>query len=70
MKAALAGPGGEVLHRARRATGRAQGPDAVVAGILDFAAELRAYGAERFGTPASAAGVAVPGIVDEAHGVA
>ncbi|MEU1102866.1 ROK family protein [Streptomyces tibetensis] len=70
MKAALAGPGGEVLHRARRATGRAQGPDAVVAGILDFAEELRAYGTEHFGTPASAAGVAVPGIVDEAGGVA
>nr|WP_202458183.1 ROK family protein [Streptomyces sp. SID5464] len=70
MKAALAGPRGEVLHRARRATGREQGPEAVVAGILDFAAELRAYGTEHFGTPASAAGVAVPGIVDEARGVA
>ncbi|WP_405506135.1 ROK family protein [Streptomyces purpurascens] len=70
MKAALAGPGGEVLHRARRATGRDQGPDAVVAGILDFATELRAYGAEHFGMPAAAAGVAVPGIVDEAEGVA
>ncbi|MEU2268800.1 ROK family protein, partial [Streptomyces olindensis] len=69
MKAALAGPEGEVLHRARRATGRAQGPDAVVAGILDFAAELHAYGTEHFGTPAAAAGVAVPGIVDEARGV-
>ncbi|MEU4487393.1 ROK family protein [Streptomyces purpurascens] len=70
MKAALAGPGGEVLHRARRATGRDQGPDAVVAGILDFATELRAYGAEHFDMPAAAAGVAVPGIVDEAEGVA
>ncbi|MER7404032.1 ROK family protein [Streptomyces sp. NPDC000070] len=70
MKAALAGPEGEPLHRARRPTGREHGPDAVVAGILDFAAELRAYGAEHFGTPASAAGVAVPGIVDEARGIA
>ncbi|MFI6856871.1 ROK family protein [Streptomyces sp. NPDC050416] len=70
MKAALAGPQGELLHRARRPTRREHGPDAVVAGILDFAAELRAYGAEHFGTPASAAGVAVPGIVDEARGVA
>ncbi|MDT0388296.1 ROK family protein [Streptomyces dubilierae] len=70
MKAALTGPEGEVLHRARRATGRAEGPDAVVAGILDFAAELRAYGTEQLGTPASAAGVAVPGIVDEAEGTA
>ncbi|MEV7079436.1 ROK family protein [Streptomyces sp. NPDC093516] len=70
MKAALTGPRGEVLHRARRATGRAQGADAVVAGILDFAAELRAHGIEQLGTPASAAGVAVPGIVDEAGGIA
>ncbi|NEC38761.1 ROK family protein, partial [Streptomyces rubrogriseus] len=52
MKAALAGPGGELLHQARRATGRERGPEAVVAGILDFAAELRAYGADRFGEPA------------------
>ncbi|GAA2612285.1 ROK family protein [Streptomyces roseoviolaceus] len=59
-----------MLHRSRRATGRDQGPDAVVAGILDFVTELHAYGAEHFGTPAAAAGVAVPGIVDEARGVA
>jgi glucokinase len=70
MKAALAGPEGELLYQARRPTGREQGPDAVVAGILGFAAEVRAYGAEHFGTPASAAGVAVPGIVDEARGIA
>ena len=70
MKAALVGASGELLHRARRATGRERGPDAVVEGILDFAAELRAYGAEHLGEPASAAGVAVPGIVDEQHGVA
>ncbi|MBQ0829270.1 ROK family protein [Streptomyces tagetis] len=70
MKAALAGPGGELLHEARRATGRDRGPEAVVAGILDFAAELRAHGADRFGEPARAAGVAVPGIVDEESGTA
>ncbi len=70
MKAALAGPEGELLHRARRPTGRENGPGAVVAGILDFAAELRAYGVERFGESAVAAGVAVPGIIDEAHGTA
>ncbi|MFF7288271.1 ROK family protein [Streptomyces griseorubiginosus] len=70
MKAALVGAGGELLHRARRATGRERGPDAVVDGILDFAAELRAYGVEQLGAPALAAGVAVPGIVDEGHGVA
>ncbi|NEB03802.1 ROK family protein [Streptomyces sp. SID13726] len=70
MKAALVGAGGELLHRARRATGRERGPDAVVDGILDFAAELRAYGVQHLGAPAAAAGVAVPGIVDEEHGVA
>ncbi|MBL3667440.1 ROK family protein [Streptomyces sp. M2CJ-2] len=70
MKAALVGAGGELLHRARRATGRDRGPDAVVAGILGFAAELRAHGVERYGEPASAAGLAVPGIVDETEGVA
>ncbi|MFI8844380.1 ROK family protein [Streptomyces sp. NPDC053780] len=70
MKAALVGSGGELLHRARRATGRERGPEAVVAGILDFAAELRDHGADRFGEPARAAGVAVPGIIDEEHGTA
>ncbi|MEU6348640.1 ROK family protein [Streptomyces sp. NPDC047072] len=70
MKAALIGADGELLHRARRATGRERGPDAVVDGILDFAAELRAYGVQHLGAPAEAAGVAVPGIVDEERGVA
>jgi glucokinase len=70
MKAALVGADGELLHRARRATGRERGPDAVVADILDFARDLRAHGIDRYGEPASAAGVAVPGIVDEADGVA
>ncbi|KAF3469656.1 ROK family protein [Streptomyces sp. Tu 3180] len=70
MKAALVGADGALLHQARRATGRERGPDAVVADILDFAAELRAHGIEHYGAPARAAGVAVPGIVDEAEGVA
>ncbi|MCX4763070.1 ROK family protein [Streptomyces sp. NBC_01275] len=70
MKAALIGADGALLHQARRATGRERGPDAVVAGILGFAAELRALGVERFGEPAVAAGVAVPGIVDETAGIA
>ncbi|WP_149552896.1 ROK family protein [Streptomyces marokkonensis] len=70
MKAALVGADGELLHQARRPTGRERGPDAVVAGILGFAAELRAHGIRRHGEPASAAGVAVPGIVDEAEGTA
>ncbi|MFG2294067.1 ROK family protein [Streptomyces sp. NPDC048603] len=70
MKAALVAEDGSLLHQARRATGRDRGPDAVVESILGFAAELRALGAERFGTPASAAGVAVPGIVDADRGIA
>ncbi|MGX1544657.1 ROK family protein [Streptomyces adustus] len=81
MKAALVGvdatpsgggPSGPpvLLHQARRATGREHGPDAVVDGILDFAAELRAHGERHFGEPAAAAGVAVPGIVDEQQGIA
>ncbi|WP_329339535.1 ROK family protein [Streptomyces sp. NBC_01352] len=70
MKAALVGARGELLHQARRATGRERGPEAVVEGILGFAAELRAYGVEHLGEPAAAAGVAVPGIVDEDRGIA
>lgn len=63
-------PGLPVLHRARRATGRERGPDAVVESILSFAAELRAHGERHLGEPASAVGVAVPGIVDADRGIA
>lgn len=70
MKAALVGADGDLLYQARRATGRERGPEAVVETILGFAAELRAYGEEHLGGPAVAAGVAVPGIVDAAHGIA
>ena len=70
MKAALVGADGALLYEDRRATGRERGPDAVVAGILGFAAELRGHGIERLGESPLAAGVAVPGIVDEARGVA
>ncbi|MCY0953797.1 ROK family protein [Streptomyces sp. H27-S2] len=70
MKAALVAEDGTLLHEARRATGRERGPDAVVETIQDFAAELLRTGEERFGRPASAAGVAVPGIVDAENGIA
>lgn len=70
MKAALIGPGNELLHEARRATDRDGGPGAVVDGILDFAAHLHAYGTDRYGTAPAAAGLAVPGILDEATGTA
>lgn len=70
MKAALIAADGTLLHQARRATDRERGPEAVVETILDFAAELLELGRERFGTAASAAGVAVPGIVDADRGIA
>ncbi|MEU2392459.1 ROK family protein [Streptomyces sp. NPDC007369] len=70
IKAALIAEDGSLLHEARRATGRDRGPDAVVETILDFAAGLHALGRERFGAAASAAGVAVPGIVDAERGIA
>jgi glucokinase len=70
MKAALVGPDGELLYETRRATGRERGSDAVVTALLDFAAELRAYGEARLGEPAAAAGAVVPGIVDDEHGIA
>ncbi|MFE9248575.1 ROK family protein [Streptomyces sp. NPDC007088] len=70
MKAALVGAEGELLYEARRETGRERGPEAVVEGILAFAAELRGYGIEHYGEPASAAGVAIPGVVDAEKGVA
>ncbi|QKW08282.1 ROK family protein [Streptomyces sp. NA04227] len=70
MKAALVGADGALLHSARRDTGRERGAQAVVESILDFAADLRALGEERFGRSAVAAGVAVPGIIDAERGIA
>ncbi|GHC73566.1 ROK family protein [Streptomyces cinnamoneus] len=70
IKAALVAADNTFLHETRRATARDKGPEAVVAGILDLAAELRDLGAARFGEAASAVGVAVPGIVDTATGTA
>ncbi|WP_411102250.1 ROK family protein [Streptomyces sp. cmx-4-9] len=70
MKAALVAADGTLLHEVRRATGRERGPEAVVETIQDFAAELLDTGRERFGAPACAAGVAVPGIVDAENGIA
>ncbi|MFJ6798236.1 ROK family protein [Streptomyces sp. NPDC091268] len=70
MKAALVAADGTLLHEARRATGRERGAEAVVETIQDFAAQLLDHGRERYGTAASAAGVAVPGIVDAENGIA
>ncbi|MFF3765667.1 ROK family protein [Streptomyces sp. NPDC001922] len=70
IKAALVAADGTPLHEDRRPTGRDRGPDSVVASVLDFAAHLRDVGLDRYGEPASAAGVAVPGLVDEPGGIA
>ncbi|WP_329457236.1 ROK family protein [Streptomyces sp. NBC_01497] len=70
MKAALVGADGVLLHETRRPTGRERGPEAVVETIVGFAAELYAYGVERFGEGARAAGVAVPGVIDTERGIA
>ncbi|MET9769003.1 ROK family protein [Streptomyces sp. NPDC006415] len=70
MKAALVGTDGTLLHEARRATDRERGAEAVIESILAFAADLRAHGEEHLGESAVAAGVAVPGIVDSAKGIA
>ncbi|WP_340560430.1 ROK family protein [Streptomyces sp. GSL17-111] len=69
MKAALVGPDGGLLHEARRPTDRGRGPEAVTAAVLGFAADLARAGAERYGRAPAAAGVAVPGILDEPAGV-
>jgi glucokinase len=70
MKAALLAQDGSVLFEARRPTGREHGTDAVVAAILDFAADLAEEGRGRFGRGPLAAGVAVPGTIDEKNGIA
>jgi glucokinase len=69
MKAALTTADGTVLHTDRRPTNRENGPDAVVAALVDFAADL-CEAATDHGHTAVAAGVAVPGIVDEVTGTA
>ncbi|MFV0129212.1 ROK family protein [Streptomyces sp. HMX112] len=70
MKAALVAADGTLLYEARRPTGRERGPEAVVESILAFAADLYAYGLERYGAAAVAAGVAVPGLVEPDEGMA
>ncbi len=68
IKAALVGIDGEPFHRVHRETRRERGPEAVLATVLDVAAELRAEGERRFGEGPAAVGVAVPGVVDTATG--
>src|SRR6478736_5507723 len=66
MKGAIVREPGALDHVQTRPTGRDDGPDAVLERLAAFAAELAAAAGE----PPIAAGVAVPGIVDEEKGVA
>ncbi|NUR62924.1 MAG: ROK family protein [Catenulispora sp.] len=68
VKAGLVTRDGELTRTWRRATRIERGPEAVIETIADFAAELLAQTAAD-GTPAAAAGFALPGIVDEQSGV-
>ncbi|MEV0728787.1 ROK family protein [Polymorphospora sp. NPDC050346] len=69
MKCALVRPDGRVHHTERHPTGADRGPEAVIGTILDVAEGL-ADKARADGLEVVAAGVAVPGVVDEAAGVA
>ncbi|MEY9947446.1 ROK family protein [Kitasatospora sp. GAS1066B] len=64
IKAGVMAPDGTVLHTEHRATRAEFGPDAVLEAVLGCATELSRVYAPR------AAGLAVPGLVDEASGVA
>jgi glucokinase len=70
LKGGLCDRDGAVLHRERRATPR-DSSEAVVDAIAALVTALAAEGARRFGADAVAGvGLAVPGLVDEARGVA
>ena len=69
MKCALVRTDGTVHHSERHPTLAERGPDAVLGTILDVAAGLAAR-ARADGLEPIAAGVAVPGVVDEENGVA
>jgi glucokinase len=69
MKCALVRPDGTVHHAERHPTHADRGPGAVIENILGVAAGL-AGRARADGLDPVAAGVAVPGVVDEENGVA
>lgn len=69
MKCALVGLDGAVRHTERHPTLAQRGPEAVTASILDIARGL-ADRARADGLNPVAAGVAIPGVVDEDAGVA
>src|SRR4051794_35646000 len=69
IKCALVNPDGQVRDASRRPTGAERGPAAVVATIVALAGELCAQ-ARAGGLDPVAIGVAIPGVVDEATGIA
>jgi glucokinase len=69
MKAAITAADGTVLHTDRRPTSRDTGPDAVIAALVEFAADLATAARSRNLAPRGI-GLAVPGIVDDAAGIA
>ncbi|NJQ16812.1 ROK family protein, partial [Streptomyces bohaiensis] len=69
MKAAVLDGTHRPLLRERRPTPRDGGPQAVLDAVLEFAADLREASLRHLGSAPVAAGVVVPGIVDDAAGV-
>ncbi|MFI7407531.1 ROK family protein [Streptomyces sp. NPDC049627] len=69
LKGALVDAAAHRSHEENRPTPRGKSPDAVVDAIVAFATELTERGSRAGGTVA-AAGVVVPGLIDESKGVA
>lgn len=71
LKAAVIDRHGGVLIKEQRPTLRERGPEAVTASILDFAHDLaKKAGNQKGANRVVAAGVAIPGLIDEETGVA
>jgi glucokinase len=70
MKGGIVTRTGTVAATDRRPTGAGLGPDNVIAVVRSFTGDLAARGAELFGTAPAAAGIAVPGLVDDATATA
>jgi glucokinase len=69
MKCALVDSAGAIVHAERHATGAERGPDAVVDTLLTVVEGLAARARADGRTP-QAVGLVVPGVVDEARGIA
>lgn len=67
-KGALVGPEGALVTVRTRPTGAGRDPAAVVDDVAGFAADLAAQAEEVTDAPPAAAGIAVPGLVDETTG--